>query len=577
MTANVQKRDGVHYTPAKLAQFLADQTVVQFRSVASSRRLIRVLDPACGDGELLLALVESLTPHPDNIQVFGFEKDPVAARRATERLHERGIAQVKISVGDFLQYDPRKYDPRKYDRSKFDIVITNPPYVRTQVLGSKQAQDLAKQFGIGGRVDLYQAFTIAVSELLGENGVLGLLTSNRFMSTKSGASLRKRLHDEFEIKQLFDLGDTKLFTAAVLPVVMTAIKRPVSEQNRTSPAAYCRVYQSSAPALTQIDSSILDVVAKANQHGVIQTSDGNFLVERGELSVIGNDSIWSLSNQASRDWLSQVQHHAVKTFGEIADIKVGIKTTADKVFVRGGMKAQDGVKARKRADQRWSSLPENQQPEPTLLCPLLTHHDACRWRISQPPSRTVLYPYEQEPNSPDRKSTRVAIDLADYPKAAAYLNSHRQRLESRTYVVKSGRKWFEIWVAHRPHDWLLPKIVWPDISEHPKFFLDNSGAIVNGDCYWIKLKPDVHPDWVFLMLAIANSKIATKYYDTVFHNKLYAGRRRFMTQYVKEFPLPDIHSALGKKIIRLAKKLVETPTSIDEEKMESLVQQSFGF
>ena len=42
-----------------------------------------------------------------------------------------------------------------------------------------------------------------------------------------------------------------------------------------------------------------------------------------------------------------------------------------------------------------------------------------------------------------------------------------------------------------------------------------------------------------LLLAVANSSFITKFYDIAFHNKLYAGRRRFMTQYVKKF-LPHV-------------------------------------
>ena len=39
----------------------------------------------------------------------------------------------------------------------------------------------------------------------------------------------------------------------------------------------------------------------------------------------------------------------------------------------------------------------------------------------------------------------------------------------------------------------------------------------------------VTSDWLLLMLAVANSTLITRYYDAVYHNKLYSGRRRFMT------------------------------------------------
>lgn len=234
-------------------------------------------------------------------------------------------------------------------------------------------------------------------------------------------------------------------------------------------------------------------------------------------------------------------------------IKVGIKTTADAVFIR----------------EDWKSLAGG-TPETELLLPLLTHHCASRWAVGGP-RKQVLYPYDIA------ASKRSVVDLKRYPRVKKYFQSHRQRLQGRKYVVDSGRQWFEIWVPHQPVDWAKPKIVWPDISEEPKFFLDTSGAIVNGDCYWIKLKEEVDPDWLLMMLAVANSSVATTFYDTVFHNKLYANRRRFMTQYVKEFPLPDLNSKLGKQIVRWAKKQVEKPSAAKETKLEILVQRAFGF
>ncbi|MXX41341.1 MAG: N-6 DNA methylase, partial [Gemmatimonadetes bacterium] len=52
-----QKATGSHYTPPELAHFLAKRLV----SEADFRQLpeLRVLDPACGDGELLVALANS--------------------------------------------------------------------------------------------------------------------------------------------------------------------------------------------------------------------------------------------------------------------------------------------------------------------------------------------------------------------------------------------------------------------------------------------------------------------------------------------------------------------------------------
>ena len=83
-------------------------------------------------------------------------------------------------------------------------------------------------------------------------------------------------------------------------------------------------------------------------------------------------------------------------------------------------------------------------------------------------------------------------------------------------------------------------------------------------------------DWLLLMLAVANSTFIMRYYDIVFHNKLYSGRRRFMTQYVKRFPLPDLALAPAKEIVKLAAKMIASPTDEIEGKIDALVWKSFG-
>ena len=107
-----------------------------------------------------------------------------------------------------------------------DIVIANPPYVRTQILGAQKAQALSRAFRLKGRIDLYQVFMVAMTQCLKDNGIIGVITSNRFISTRSGASIRKFIAEQYEIVELIDLGDTKLFEAAVLPAILIARESP---------------------------------------------------------------------------------------------------------------------------------------------------------------------------------------------------------------------------------------------------------------------------------------------------------------------------------------------------------------
>lgn len=564
LSATAAKSTGAHYTPVGLADFLAKETASQVFLRAGS---VRILDPACGDGILLKSIVEAF---PDAVRsrlaLCGFETDSVALKRAKETLGSLAVLSVQLRNDDFIEYVGKQYQlgsplfhmPRDHE-DLYDVVVSNPPYVRTQVIGAEKSQELALIFGLSGRVDLYHAFVVAMSRVLRNGGILGLLTSNRFMFTQSGAVLRKLLRSSFLLRKVFDLGDTKLFSAAVLPVIV------IGQKGTRTPSCheceYVRAYESRNDHALKFEvvSNILEALGNG-LIGAVEAPQGRFVIEKGILEEDNKaEDVWRLSSDASRAWLSRITAKQHCTFSEVANIRVGIKTTADAVFIRDD----------------WNSLSKGIRPESELLRPLITHHIAARWRVAADVEiqKKVLYTHVE-----DDRGGRKAIDLAQWPKAKAYLEAHRNQLESRTYVLKAGRNWFEIWVPQKPADWQKPKVVFPDISEGPRFFLDDSrNAIANGDCYWITLRHGWHADWLLLILAVANSSFISKYYDVVFHNKLYAGRRRFMTQYVAQFPLPDIRTANAKRVVGLVKELVaNNADQATESQLDDLIWSSFG-
>jgi hypothetical protein len=301
------------------------------------------------------------------------------------------------------------------------------------------------------------------------------------------------------------------------------------------------------PAFHSIVGALAD-----DAEGRIEVGARVYEIERGLLKIgeTARDP-WTLTHGDRAAWLKQIADRTASTFAEAANVKVGIKTTADSVFIR----------------RSWDDLPADRRPEQDVIHRLITHHVADRWsaRRDSAQVRSVLYPHEV---GPDGK--RGTVDLSRLPNARRYLESHRERLEGRTYVIEAGREWFEVWVAHQPADWSKLKIVFPDISDVPKFFLDDSGAIVNGDCYWMAFEEDADPHLISLMLAVGNSTFATAFYDAVCGNRLYAGRRRFITQYVKRFPIPEVGPNAAARIHSLVEKLRLTePESAEREQLEN--------
>jgi adenine-specific DNA-methyltransferase len=534
-----EKAHGVTYTPALLADFVAQQLAP---AVPGDRNaMLRVLDPAVGDGVLLASLVRALrTCGFSRICVSGCDTNPIALEQTRQRFaQEFPDLSPTLEQRDFLEGG--------HDAAGFDAVIANPPYVRTQVLGARRAQDLARRFGLTGRIDLYYAFLLAISRVLAPNGTLGIIVSNRFMTTRSGQSLRKTLCELYDLLHVWDLGDTKLFDAAVLPAVLLARTASAAEPSTRFTSIYETTKTPSANAFTALEA--------LDRHGVVATDDGRrFDVVQGSLDTGG---VWRVASAEKNEWLSRVQSRTFARFGDLGRIRVGVKTTADSVFIRDD----------------WQQLAESLQPE--VLRPLTTHRLARRYRaLDRVAAQQILYTHES------RDGRRSAIDLARHPRTRAYLETHREHLERRRYVIDAGRQWYEIWVPQDPAAWSRPKLVFPDISAQPVLWIDDTGSIVNGDCYWLTLEPGRSEDLLWLALAVGNSQFALEFYDHRFNNRLYAGRRRFITQYVSEFPVPDPALPLSQEIVALAKHIYRSTPSAEAEAaaraVDARVHDAFG-
>ena len=552
-----RKALGAHYTPKELSDFVACK-ILESWTPGRNVGKVRVLDPAVGDGELLLSMLEGLTQAGfSGIECVGFDTDPSAIRLASTRIKQAfPRTSVCLKEENFLEFALTYGVGRLFSQhfDFFDLSISNPPYVRTQVMGAQRSQQLARQFRLSGRIDLYYAFVSGIGMLMKPGGVAGIIVSNRFMTTKSGRSVRKNILEKFDILHIWDLGDTRLFEAAVLPAVL--IVRGKDDAVRSVQAKFTSIYSTEDTRESIECSNVIDAL---DEEGMVELPHGqHFVVQQGELKYSDKpDGVWRIATEDSEKWLATVESHTYCTFGEVGKIRVGIKTTADEVFIRSD----------------WEDMAVEEQME--LLRPLITHHVARRFkakRSHQP--RRVLYTHQI------KGGKREAVDLSEFPSAAKYLNRYRTKLEGRKYVLKAGRKWFEIWVPHDPAAWAQPKVVFRDISNEPTFWMDLSGAIVNGDCYWIACDNPQQVDLLWLILGVGNSSFIAAFYDYKFQNKLYASRRRFMTQYVRQFPLPNPENEVTRRIIQLSQDIYKLTPSQDAKRLEAtldhLVRQAFG-
>ncbi|MCA9257075.1 MAG: N-6 DNA methylase [Phycisphaerales bacterium] len=271
---------GVHYTPAGAARYMAQSALAECIAIRrdiepaqamaimrgdveiptrdrdSIRRLldgIRICDPACGAGRLLIAAAETLAQVHARLDNIRRDDDAdmrrLRARIATQQLFgadidERAIAIARLRLGvwaagapdadieqrvsgnvvvsDTLQSAPTACDLD----SAFDIILMNPPYVPTYSRRSRSdlrapIRAFAGRRGLTGRLNLFGCFILRSLEMTAANGVVSFIVPDTFASAGAYTNLRRSVSDRFN-RQHWARIDDRVFKAQVGSVILTA-------------------------------------------------------------------------------------------------------------------------------------------------------------------------------------------------------------------------------------------------------------------------------------------------------------------------------------------------------------------
>ncbi len=449
---NEIKKNGVIFTPEDLADFMSQKIVSNLKRNIDEELII--IEPSAGDGALAESIIKNvIAAGYRKIVLYAFD---INVKYLDELKNNIGAkfpcVDVKCICSDFVDFAYSNTD------LKADIIISNPPYVRTQNMDKKYIDFANHKLNLGGRIDLYHIFICLLQNVIKKDGIISIVVSNKFISNKAGASLRDFIVHNYKLYGLYDFGDTKLFNASVLPVVMTMSLGCTLEQS----AEYISMYSCSEMATKNY---LFDAIKSKEKYALMH--DETFEISYGLLSIDSNN--WTLFSNENVTFLDIVSKNTVYNFSDFAKIKVGIKTTADKVFI----------------SDNWERF-GNEEPE--LLRTLITHRIGGQFFSKKSDNFKVLYPYIF------KDGKKCVADLDKYPKTKKYLFDNYESLAGRKYIQESNKEWFEIWVPHSPAKWEKSTIVFRDISEHPMFWKSEAGSVVNGDCYWFDFNSNITED-----------------------------------------------------------------------------------
>ncbi|MBN2271567.1 MAG: hypothetical protein JXN61_13195, partial [Sedimentisphaerales bacterium] len=415
-----------------------------------------------------------------------------------------------------------------------------------------------------GRFDIAALFLELSEYLLNKSGRLGFIVSNKILSTAGAKKIRLFLRRRFSIEEITDLADTKLFDAAVLPMILIA-SRAHRKENRIAYSSVAEAQNGIASRFTPQTENILDFLHQTEIPFDKNVSVGGrvFRVQRFYVEPPSSDAkVWTFHDELQNKLLFKLRCNSACTIGDLCrKISVGLKTTADEVFIK----------------PMTADFVQEKAFEEALVFPLIESHNVNRWNYSwnERDDLFVLYPHIE------RNGRVVPVELDAYPRIKAYLESNRTQLESRTYLMESGRRWYEIWVHQSPSDFKGRKIVTPDISSYNRFALDDKGFYVNGTCFYMVLTDRSDASY-YSTLGLLNSKVIEYVHKTTSGNSLYAKRFRYWSSYIREYPVPkrllesaELRSLVVRNVVRLLNATHEDERGALENENDRLCYELF--
>ncbi|MBN1119602.1 MAG: N-6 DNA methylase [Anaerolineae bacterium] len=233
---------GSYYTPPQMADRLTGWTISPLLNAASTGKL-RILDPAMGCGDLLLAAAATISgstgvENPSYLHaelrwsalehLYGIDRDPAAVEVAALTLWLwaglPGTSPRNLSTG-LIEGDSLLDDLDESLPGSFDAVIGNPPFAsvftRSKSEDDNYRDALREDYETtSGSFDLAVPFVERAVQFCRPGGRIGLVLPNKILAASYAGDLRRWLIDRVNVEIIADYSNSLSFDADVYPVVL---------------------------------------------------------------------------------------------------------------------------------------------------------------------------------------------------------------------------------------------------------------------------------------------------------------------------------------------------------------------
>ncbi|MGL2396797.1 class I SAM-dependent DNA methyltransferase [Helicobacter pylori] len=445
----------------------------------------------------------------------------------------------------------------------FDCIIGNPPYIRQEhikdlkPLLEKQYQDFYNSSS-----DIYTYFFALAYHLLKEKGFNAFITSNKYARAKYGAKLRELLLKKTTIASYMELNALKVFeSAAVDTSIIHFIKQPPLKES---------VFNYYEPTENDKENlkNTLSLLMKQNA-----LSTESFIFANATLLDL-RDKIESVGTPL-KDWDIQIYR--------------GILTGANEAFIIPTEKRDAILKNCDDVQKDERGMSERERTK-ELIKPILRGKDIKRYSYEWAHLWVIFIPWHfPNTNNPKNMEENEQDFSIHYPNIYAYLLSHKDKLLKRNKDETGKRyEWYclQRWAANYLQDFEKEKIVYGEIVQEPRFYLDN-GEYGLGYFYAEATSFILTGEHLRYLLGMLHSKLITFAFKTFYAGGgLGESGYRYKKAFIERLPIPKItekNQELADKITDCAEQILQAKakdpkanTQRLEKEIDALVYQLYN-
>lgn len=429
--------NGAVYTPKYIRDYIVNQIV---HSIKKPLENCLCADISCGCGAFLFTLLEKIhevtsLPYKKIIaQLYGVDISTISIGRAKILLSLVALLNGEtlydddfhLYSGDSLIFD-FKSQPQVVKNGGFDIIVGNPPYVRSKNIDEKTKKNLPlwKTSKIGN-ADLYIPFFEIGMSLLNAEGLLGYITVNTFFKSVNARALRNYFSENQFSVSIIDFGEQLVFKKKLAYTCLTFLST------------------SQTDSLRYVKADIADIKGQKD-----------FVYSKIKYSVLDNHRGWNLNKIEVLENIRLIEN-AGEALGDKYVIKNGIATLANDVFIFRPIQSDTRYYYLKREGQLY--------PIEKKICRDIIKPNILKSEAEIPEKEEkIIYPYDKENNVLDEK-----IFIQHYPCAYKYLSDCREILDARD----KGEGDYEAWYAFGRTQAISDsgrKLLFPYMSDLPHF------------------------------------------------------------------------------------------------------------